>query len=341
MKQEKKLLGLRYKKNSWLNKGKLKSFFDGAELERHNQCPCCGHDHAWLIAEIDREKFPCQTVVCKQCDFVFNNYFISNFESLYQNHWAESRWRQPEKSFLKRTKEESYAWARFAFLGQSLNIHLPQVERVLEIGCGDGANLYPYHLIGKKVTGLDFDENFLAPGQKRGMDLRLCSVEELVTETKFDLILLIHSFEHVVDLAKMVKTVKFLCHEKTKVYVEVPGIKGLNRKKSQWQNEMKLASGNDFLGYLQYQHNYHFDKQHLVHFWQREGFDCEHQDEWVRAIFKPNFAINEGKPYQVSNRQEGKSPVIEHLMAVEKDFTSIKNLVTRGSRTLLRGIEAL
>ena len=39
----------------------------------------------------------------------------------------------------------------------------------MEVGCGDGCNLYPYHLIGLDVKGFDYGNEFLEVGRKRGI----------------------------------------------------------------------------------------------------------------------------------------------------------------------------
>ena len=50
-----------------------------------------------------------------------------------------------EKNFIKRTSKDSFSKQRFAFLKKTLGENLSNIERILEIGCGDGCNLLPYH----------------------------------------------------------------------------------------------------------------------------------------------------------------------------------------------------
>ena len=35
----------------------------------HSYCPICSSDEVYLISEVDRVGFPCDTVVCKKCEF--------------------------------------------------------------------------------------------------------------------------------------------------------------------------------------------------------------------------------------------------------------------------------
>ena len=60
---------------------------------------------------------------------------------------------------------------------------------MLEVGCGDGCNLLPYHLIGKKVVGCDYDYRFLVPGREKGMELIEGDLRNIPSDRKFDLIM--------------------------------------------------------------------------------------------------------------------------------------------------------
>ena len=78
---DKKLLSFRYSKDFFLN---LKKYGNLSDDERrlstssHSKCPGCGSTNGVLIAEVDRVGFLCDTVVCRQCDLVFNNSFIED-----------------------------------------------------------------------------------------------------------------------------------------------------------------------------------------------------------------------------------------------------------------------
>ena len=190
IKIDKKIINFRYKKNFILNRNKLKkSSFSSNQfsLSSHEHCPICFNKDAFLISEVDRIGFPCDTVVCKKCSFVFNNSYIKNPKFFYESQWGVERWGDPEASFLKRTSPDAFTWKRFEFLKEKLLSNFHQIDTVLEIGCGDGCNLLPYHLAGKKVIGCDFDSRFLEPGRKRGLKLIQGNIESAVKQTNFDL----------------------------------------------------------------------------------------------------------------------------------------------------------
>lgn len=328
MKTVKKLLGFRYSKDFFLNRRRINRLNPNQstiETSSHDCCPMCGCTTGVLISEVDRVGFPCDTVICDGCQFVFNDTYIVNPALFYSQQWGIERWGEPEKSFIKRTASDSYSWKRMAYVAKRLGEKFQALHTVLEVGCGDGCNLLPYHLIGKEVTGCDFDPRYLEPGRKRGMNLVEGDVFDLPAQQQFDLVMLIHSFEHMMDLDACVQETYRHMAIGGVVYVEVPGILNMNRTRAQTKQAMGLTSGPNVLGYLQFQHNYHFDLDHIVHVWERNGFELIEGDEWVRTIFRK---VEEPKDRGGSLLQRRANQVYDHLIAVERDLYTPKTLVS-------------
>ena len=329
MKINNQLLSFRYRKSFLFNRFKFKkieSKFKIIKKGLHAFCPICFNKEVNLISEVDRDAYPCDTVVCTKCEFIFNDSYMANPIEYYRKQFGKDRWKKPEKNFVKRTSLEAFSFKRFEFLKKTMGEHFPKIESLLEIGCGDGCNLLPYHLIGKSVVGCDFNDNFLEPGRKRGMDLIEGDVQCILETRKFDLIMLIHSFEHVIDLDEMVQQVYGRLNPGGFVFVEVPGIVNWNRTKKTKKSEMGLNSSNNFMGYLQFQHNYHFDLGHLKYIWERNNFEMIEGDEWVRAIFKRKDISNSDHIEIQPDLNGLKKNTLQHLKEVEKDFLSISSL---------------
>ena len=333
MKNTKQLISYRFSKNYFINKRKSNklsiNLFD-FDLGSHKTCPACNSKDAYLISNIDRLGFPCDTVVCKNCDFVFNDSFIKDSISFYKNSWGQLHWGDEKKNFEKRTNIDHYSWRRFSYISNILDGALATKNKILEIGCGDGCNLYPYHLNGYKVTGLDYDKRYLLPGKNKGMNLLVGDIFNNNIDEEFDLILIIHAFEHMQDLDKVICEVKKYLSSDGLIYVEVPGIINLNQINSKRLNSGGMRSFNNFLGYIQFQHNFHFDAHHLKYFWERNGFETLSCDEWIRAIFKP--IPNENINYDKINEDFIKYDfdIINHLKNVEKNFLSLSNIMRAG-----------
>ena len=330
-----KLLSFRFKKNFFINRNKLKKieFNPHKNIGSHSSCPICSCIEVYLISEVDRIGFHCDTVVCKECDFVFNNSYISNPKEFYEAQFGVGRWGDPEKNFIKRTSLDSFSWKRFSFLLNKLNEKFTTIEKILEIGCGDGCNLMPYHLIGKSVTGCDFSLPFLEPGLKRGLNLIQGDIGSINDYSSFDLIMLIHSFEHVMDLDATIQSASKLLKEGGFIFVEVPGIFGWNQTREKSIKEMGLKSSNNFLQYLQFEHNYHFSLEHLKIIWERNGFELVYGDEWVRAIFRKKDNKKLLNDIKFDNNQLN---ILGHLKLVEKDFLKFTNLLFGFGRRVIR-----
>jgi 2-polyprenyl-3-methyl-5-hydroxy-6-metoxy-1,4-benzoquinol methylase len=330
------IVGFRYRKGFIVNvlRRKKIQFNSNNFFTSHESCPICSADEYEIISEVDTIGMLNETVVCKQCDFVFNNSYIANPTEYYNNQFGAERWQDPEKSFLRRTSTHSFSVKRFEFIKKTIGEDFSRIEKILEIGCGDGCNLLPYHLIGKSVVGCDFNDNFLDPGRKRGMELIKGDIQTIPKTHKFDLIMLIHSFEHVIGLDEMVQQVNAHLNPGGFVFVEVPGIVNWNRTIKTKKSEMGLNSSNNFMGYLQFQHNYHFDLGHLKYIWERNSFEMVEGDEWVRAIFKREDMNNsDNKDLQPTWSMLNQN-IVQHLKEVEEDFLSMSNLA-RGLMKLI------
>ena len=321
MKKTNSLLSYRFSSKNQKNiiKGKNLSFpVSEIQTSSHNHCPACGNEEGWLIAEVDRVGFPCDTVICKSCQFVINDSYLSNPISFYEKYWGEEHWGNPKENWMRRTSPDAYSWKRMAYVAMNLGNQFQGIDNILEIGCGDGCNLFPYHLFGKSVLGCDYDDKYLDMGRTQGMNLISGGIDSIPDDKKFDLIQLVHVFEHMLDLDEEISKIKKLIKRNGFVYVEVPGILNWNRKNSESVKEDGFSSSNNFLSYLQLQHNYHFDLAHLLLFWERNGLKVISCDEWARIIFqKKNGETN------FINGDQSSTDVLSYLQEIEEDYNRV------------------
>jgi SAM-dependent methyltransferase len=64
---------------------------------------------------------------------------------------------------------------------------LPQPgERILDLGCGDGALTEKLAALGGKVVGIDSSPEMIAVARKRGLDARMMDARSLTFENEFD-----------------------------------------------------------------------------------------------------------------------------------------------------------
>src|SRR5262245_54125074 len=59
-------------------------------------------------------------------------------------------------------------------------------ERILDIGCGEGALTEKIAASGAAVVGIDTSPDMVAAARARGLDARLINAEELAFDSEFD-----------------------------------------------------------------------------------------------------------------------------------------------------------
>jgi 2-polyprenyl-3-methyl-5-hydroxy-6-metoxy-1,4-benzoquinol methylase len=294
-------------KNDFLN------LFEGGMTLR-TRCPLCYHENTKFkqLAVKDYKGIPCYIGDCEECGFVFSYKHLKEecLSTNYRNYStrirgidissAESR----EKLFLKRAG--SFAQDRFNFLSE----HIQGKKSVIEIGCNDGANLYPFFKNGFSVTGFDLDEDSLNVGRKFGLDLRSSDCFDFLKNEKIDVVVLSHFLEHLIDPLSFLKALQKNLNEDGHVFVEVPGIRHF-----QWVN---WKAG--VLPYMQFEHLQCFERATLVAIMEKAGFECLKCDEFVRGVFKKSKNIKDGPIV----RTEG----LKYLYDVERKWnTSIKRKI--------------
>jgi SAM-dependent methyltransferase len=84
----------------------------------------------------------------------------------------------------------------------------PEHSSLFEIGCGNGETLYLAKELGFEVCGSDLpNEGIVTAKQKFGIDIIPCSVEKLVFDKKYDIVVMRHVLEHINDPVAVVRNI--------------------------------------------------------------------------------------------------------------------------------------
>ena len=154
----------------------------------HEQCPFCNGDKVTVIAQKDRYGLPMDTQICETCELVFSSkYFSADFVEDYYANYADkfkSLNQSPKEMFERRTAPKAYTWIRQNYIKEYLGNNYKKLQIVIEVGCNDGCNLYPYHLDGKKVVGCDFDEQRMETGRAAGLTILSGGIDVLFHEAQ-------------------------------------------------------------------------------------------------------------------------------------------------------------
>ena len=308
----------------------------------HERCPLCKAEDFMVIARKDRLGLPVETLICEQCGLVFSGTYLNDSSAgLYYGKYAnrfKNRGRSAQALFDSRTSPGSYAWLRYNWVREKIAKTGKEIKTVMEVGCNDGCNLLPYHKNGLEVFGCDFDEERMGPGRAAGLKLLTGGIEQLKkVDHQADLLIYSHSLEHMPNVDRALREAKDILSADGMIYIEVPGIKYWNRKRSEPVPDKWLRSGNDLLAYLQMEHNYCFEWRTLKHFAARNGLVPLIGDEFIRSLFQCGMSqdVNGAWPDKQGER------VYKYLFDLEKDWQKSNPFWRRAARKIKRQFERI
>lgn len=275
-------------------------------------CYVCGVSDFRTISEIDRYGFYYPTAVCEQCGNVQQKEYYDN-ETLtffYSDYYR--------KIYGDTGPPELFASQREGIGAQIFNFtqNIIQPKKVLEVGCGAGGILSRYFDAGFDVLGLDFDEKFLDEARKRKIPVKNGSLEKLRSDEKFDLIILSHVLEHIVNPAAFLQElVKHLTDEGV-LYIEVPSL----------DNVGKGGYNYDLLNYWQNAHTIHFTIKSLILLCKKAGLNPIEVTTFIHSCWKKS-----GNNLSISDFDKADS--LEHskklLSGIETSRKSYKSYILR------------
>lgn len=282
------MIGKRYKNDGisilTLNKIQLNAKNEIERKIKNNQyefenikCPVCNLDNTKLLSEKDRYGLFYTTCICINCGLVYVN---PRMNQISFNKFYDTEYR---KLYLGTEAPLNYYFDKQYKRGETIynfiNKLIPNETlfglNILEVGCSAGGILLYFKSKGCNVLGVDLDSGYLNYGiDKYGLNLIHGTLQEIPTDFKPDIIIYSHVFEHILDLNKELQLLKNICATKTKVYIEVPGIKNVHK-----------AYDRNMLHYFQNAHTFHFSLTTLTNLFKKNNFTLIKGDEFIRSLF--------------------------------------------------------
>ena len=241
-------------------------------------CPVCEACNYELLSQKDRYGLPVTTVICKTCGLLISNpmmtqdslnkYYADDNDELYRDS------KYVTLSYFN--KRYNHGKKIIEFIKKHIGISMKD-KFVIEVGCGAGGILAAFKDEGAEVFGIDLGNNYLDFGkEKYNLNLMNMSLADYINNNeggRFDFIIYSHVLEHIRLLQDELQLIKELCHEKTLIYIEVPGLLSVHKNYG------------DFLHYLQNAHLYHFSLGTLLNLFQKYGFSLIYGDELIQSLF--------------------------------------------------------
>ena len=288
-------------------------------------CFVCGGHEFYLVSEVDRYGFFYPTGLCAHCGNVQQtSYYNASLLEEFYTHYYRKIYGDPTPAQLFEMQKKGHGPDVLRFVTETC---APQ--KVLEIGCGAGGILSLFHERGCQVLGLDFDEDYLKFAESKGVAVRRGSLESLAQDEQFDLIILNHVLEHIVDPRAFLTQVSQHLSGDGVLFIGVAALDA-------------VASGAyrcDLLNYWQNAHTIHFTSQTLKMLCERVGFrSVQHVDE-IKSCWKherqpkpPTMAAMRGSmvnSVRLLGQIEGKREIIKKNEKIVLDQAQLVNALSQ------------
>jgi len=241
-----------------------KAINSSSSLGYHRPCPICDSNHSKNILELSNFQFYSDSLenpkifdvredICLDCFAIYLNPVYSDYG--FQILFAEAG--QSYGSMAGHTHEQ-INWLND-------NKLLNNESRVLDVGCYDGSflSLLPDNVI---KLGVDIDEPAIFRGREKhktkNIEFFHGDFETFTYNTESpDTITMYHVLEHVANPVKVLKKLRSISHDTTKLVVEVPVLDNGNT--------------NDIHGFFSIQHTTHFSRNSLFNCLNAAGWNIE------------------------------------------------------------------
>ena len=270
-------------------------------------CPIC-HASCQILRKLT---FPAKLslpqrvciAICRTCDFAFSSpRDAASYSAFYRANMNDTL-----GADLKLTAAEKCRYRGQAAILQPRLVAAP-AQRVLDVGCGQAGLLRALHRQYPEHAYFAADPNVSAP-QMADQDIHF-TTDWNSLEGSFDLIILSHVIERVVDFDDIARLSKRLT-ESGCIYVEVPDA-------SRYGNFLRR----EFL--------YYFDRLHINHF-TRQAL-CQLVSRWglhVSAAGRSEFEYKDGQPYPALYVMAERRASHSHAIPLEAPLQRIlQNYVT-------------
>jgi len=193
-------------------------------MVNYTLCPCCGSSE--IVTAFKTSFFKTPALKCLECFFHFNKMTEQSFELLekyYKNDYWISDFKKPTSKI--RIFLNKFSWLKFEHLrAHSQFSYLENFKGdVLDVGAGLGATSILFANRGYKVTAIEPDlKNIKKLKTFSNITVYQSNLENLQLEKKFDIVILSHVLEHVLDVMKFLTSLRKLLSNRGILFIEVP-----------------------------------------------------------------------------------------------------------------------
>lgn len=226
-----------------------------------NRC-VCGSLNEKTISERDRLGLFYRYVLCMDCGLVRANPIMDSESTAYFYEKYYQRLYHDLPGSITSPAQEFKDTAKFSLKYYVPFLSLRQKQRIIMIGCGTGAVLYPFMAAGHECVGVDFCAEKINYGRSKGLELYAGHYEMLLgLNRKADIVLMFDVLEHLLDLREDLEIISKLLSDEGVVAIGVPDI-----------SRAYLYHGGNLIMDTLYCHNYWFSRGSLNNTMKACGF---------------------------------------------------------------------
>ena len=178
--------------------------------------------------------------------------------------------------------------------------YIPEVETILDVGCGRGDFTVPIHFSGLwKVIGMDVNSTFVAHLRAEGIEAyNAMTIRELkLPQRSIGVVWASHVVEHIGNLDGFMESIKVILKPGGRVIFTTPSRSALLKYKKSWLP--KLIS-NPNTEVRPPWHLWSFTKGSLIRFVEHYGFDVI--AAWDRLTFPECTVVGQARHIEISNQ---------------------------------------
>jgi SAM-dependent methyltransferase len=274
---------------------------------KRNRSSClCGNNDARLdevISRLEMHAIPLDVLLCRKCGLIRSaDVFDAQSNGDYYRHEYREILHGGNDVIEEFFVSQLDRGTGFLHILGRIGV-IQEIESVAEIGCGSGGVLYPFHSIGKNVSGYDYDDDYLEFGRRKGMEM-FCVGENSssIPQTAPDLLILSHVVEHFLNPKEeltqyigRVKPGKFLL-------IEVPGLFCSSTKKALHGYPVR---------YFQFAHVIQFFyREYLEIFYKAFGLEIIYGDETATFVLKKPLNWEPKVPRYIFSEELSRYPAL-------------------------------
>ena len=283
----------------------------------------CGCESFDIIASVDRYSILQQTVICRKCGLVQSNPRMT--ESDYRNFYESDEYRNIyENGSLKQYTQYKYEENPGRKIHEKIVNHKPlsEISDVFEIGAGGGWNLLTFFDHNISVLGLEYSPKLVSLGLERGINMIKGGIEALAEDSKYDIIILNHVLEHLLDPVEDLRTMKNHLAENGLFYLAIPNIMHFS------------------MGQIQNAHCYYFNPWNFEYYTSKAGLKLidfgDSTSNHMYGIFS-NEKSNCSPDYLLKSRKQ----IYKKIRAFNNQYRIIFFLKRIGLYSTLRNIKQI